>query len=207
MDTLAKLFGGQARVKLMRLFILNKEKMFTLEDITSRSRIPRTNARREVNALLDMRFIKQKKVTKEGARGTKKKVLTWYLNDEFNYMDSVRNLLIDPQLLLPDNLVDRFKSVGRVKFVLVSGIFIDYQEESRVDLLVVCDRIKKNVLTQVIRNLEAEIGKELNYVVFDSAEFQYRLDMFDKLICDILEHPHNKILDSGQLSTYISKKE
>ena len=90
-------------------------------------------------------------------------------------------------------------------FDLVSCVFIG-DMESRVDVLLVGDKLKKNVLQQVIKSLEAEIGKELDYVVFDSEEFKYRLDMYDKLVCDIIDLPHEKLVDNGQLSTYITKK-
>jgi len=33
MDTLAKLFGGQARVKIMRLFLLNSDSDFEIEEV------------------------------------------------------------------------------------------------------------------------------------------------------------------------------
>jgi hypothetical protein len=107
--------------------------------------------------------------------------------------------------LIQEDLIARFKQVGRMKLLIVAGVFIG-QEKSRADLLLVADKIKKTLLNQVIKGLEAEIGKELNYVVFDSKEFKYRLDMYDKLVCDIIDKPHEKLFDSGQLSTYISKK-
>mgnify|MGYP001558836910 CR=1 FL=1 len=68
------------------------------------------------------------------------------------------------------------------------------------------DKLKKNILQQLMKGLEAEIGKELDYVVFDTEEFKYRLDMYDKLVCDVIDLPHLKLIDNGQLSTYISKK-
>jgi hypothetical protein len=89
--------------------------------------------------------------------------------------------------------------------MVVSGVFIG-NSKSRADILVVGDRLKKNILQQVIKSLEAEIGKELDYVVFDTEEFKYRLDMYDKLICDIIDLPHEKLIDNGQLSTYLYKK-
>jgi predicted nucleotidyltransferase len=75
-----------------------------------------------------------------------------------------------------------------------------------VDVLLVCDKLNKTILNQIIKGLEAEIGKELDYVVFDSNEFKYRLDMYDKLVCDVIDLPHKKLIDLGQLSTYISKE-
>jgi len=205
METLAKLFGGQARVKIMRLFLLNNESMFEIEDVVGRSRVTKVNSRKEVNALLAMNFIKQKMVTHEGTRGAKKKVPSYQLNPNFPYIDSIRDLLVDPSLLLREDLSARFKQVGKVKLMIVSGIFIG-SEKSRVDILVVGDKLKKNVIQQIIKGLESEIGKELNYVVLESDEFKYRIDMYDKLVCDILDWPHDKIIDNGQLSTYISKK-
>lgn len=205
METLAKLFGGGARVKIMRLFLLNNESMFELEEVVSRSRVTKSNSRKEVNALLAMGFIKQKTITHEGSRGAKKKVPVYHLNTLFPYINSIRDLLVDPSLLLREDLPARFKQVGKVKLMIVSGIFIG-SDKSRADILIVGDKLKKNIIQQIIKGLESEIGKELNYVVLESDEFKYRIDMYDKLVCDIIELPHERIIDNGQLSTYISKK-
>jgi hypothetical protein len=204
MEILAKLFGGQARVRIMRLFLLNNGSVFEVEDIISRSRVTKANVRKELNALSAMGFIKSKIITKEGYRGAKKKVPGWYLNSDFRYLNSIRDVLVDPTLLTEENLEDRFKQAGRIKLMIVGGVFIG-EAESRVDLLLVGDKLKKNVIQQVVKGLEAEIGKELDYVIFDSAEFKYRLDMYDKLICDILDLPHEKLIDNGQVSTYTYK--
>lgn len=192
-------------MKIMRLFLLNETSVFTLEDIISRSRVTKANVRKEINSLLAMSFIKSKVITKEGYRGAKKKVVTWHLNYAFPYLPSIRDLLVNPDLLLKEDLPARFKPIGKIKLLVVSGVFIG-EKESRVDVLIVGDKLKKNLIQQIIKGLEAEIGKELDYVVFDSDEFKYRLDMYDKLVCDIIDLPHEKLLDNGQLSTYLSKK-
>ncbi len=204
MDILVKLFGSQARVRIMRLFLLNNNS-FEIEEIISHSRISKTNVRKEINILSSMDFIKSKNVIKEGSRGAKKKVALWSLNNSFKYLDSLRNLLIDPSLLIQEDLVTRFKSVGKIKLMIIGGIFLG-EEDGRVDFLIVGDKLKMNILHQIVKGLEAEIGKELDYVVFDTEEFKYRLNMYDKLVCDIIELPHEKIIDNGQLSTYISIK-
>jgi len=205
METLSKLFGGQARVRIMRLFLLNNNNNFEIEDVVSRSRVMKATARKEINALSAMNFIKQKVITKEGYRGTKKKVTVWSLNAGFRYLQSLRDILIDPTLLLQEDLPQRFKQIGKIKLMIVSGVFIG-NSKSRADVLIVGDKLKKNILQQVVKGLEAEIGKELDYAVFDTEEFKYRLNMYDKLVCDIIDLPHEKLIDNGQLSTYISKK-
>lgn len=205
METLAKLFGGQARVRIMRLFLLNNNSTFEIDDIISRSRVMKNNVRKEINVLSAMGFIKSKIITKEGYRGAKKKVVAWSLNSDFQHLSSIRDILIDPSLLLQEDLPLRFKQIGKIKLMIVSGVFIG-DSKSRADLLIVGDKLKKNILQQVIKSLESDIGKELDYVVFDTEEFKYRLDMYDKLVCDVIDLPHEKLIDNGQLSTYISKK-
>lgn len=205
METLAKLFGGQARVRIMRLFLLNSNNNFEIEDIVSRSRVMKANVRKELNALLAINFIKQKVIAKEGYHGKKKKVTVWSLNSSFQHLKSIRDILIDPGLLLQENLPERFKQIGKIKLMIVSGVFIG-DSKSRADLLIVGDKLKKNVLQQIVKGLEAEIGKELDYAVFDTQEFKYRMEMYDKLICDMIDLPHEKLIDNGQLSTYISEK-
>jgi hypothetical protein len=205
METLSKLFGGHARVRIMRLFLLNCNNNFEIEDVVSRIRVMKNNIRKKINVLAAMNFIKQKVITKEGYRGAKKKVVAWSLNPAFQYLDSLRDILVDQTLLVQENLPERFKQVGKIKLMLVSGVFIG-NSKSRADVLIVGDKLKKNVLQQVVKSLEAEIGKELDYVVLDTEEFKYRLDMYDKLVCDIIDLPHEKLIDNGQLSTYISKK-
>lgn len=58
----------------------------------------------------------------------------------------------------------------------------------------------------MIKGLESEIGKELDYVVFDTKEFMYRMEMYDKLVCDILDYPHIKLFENPKLSTQFAKK-
>jgi len=205
MDTLAKLFGGQARVKIMRLFLLNSDSDFEIEEVSNRSRVNKLSARKEINALMGIGFIKHKIINREGSRGAKKKISTWHLNLAFEHLPSIEELLVNPDILLRDDFAEKFKSIGKIKLMIVSGVFIG-DSKSRVDILLVCDKLNKQALNQIIKGLEAEIGKELDYVVFDSNEFKYRLDMYDKLVCDVIDLPHKKLVDLGQLSTYISKE-
>jgi len=81
-----------------------------------------------------------------------------------------------------------------MKLVIVSGIFTQ-SNDSRVDLLVVGDNLKKSVLDNTIKTIEAEIGKEIRFAVFETPDFRYRLGLYDKLIRDILDFPHEKIVN------------
>ena len=192
MEVLGKILGSSARVKIMRIFLLNKDKGFTNKIVVKRSQVSPDVVRRELRLLSFVNFIKR--------RGTE-----WSFNPLFKYGEEFADLLIMSDSLDKTKFLDNFKKVGRIKLVIVSGIFTK-NPDSRVDLLIVGDKMKRGRIEGGIRKLEAEIGMELAYTVFDTKEFIYRLNMYDKLVRDILDYPHEVILQTKELSTQILKK-
>ena len=192
METLGKILGSPARVKIMRLFLLNRGKAFSSKDIVQRSRVGSNIVRRELKLLASVDFIKKHSVF-------------WSFNPFFKYASEIEGLLVNSDTLDNKIIIDSFKKVGRVKILVVAGIFIK-KKNSRVDLLIVGDKIKKGRVQEEIRKLEAEIGAELVYAVFDTEEFIYRLNMHDKLVWDILDFPHEVVLQAKELSTQALKK-
>ena len=210
-DILGKLLGSPARVKIMRLFLLNHDSGFENKDVVRRSRVSVGSARREVAHLASLGFIKKKSFSKEipssnyKKKPRIKKVSGWFLDSTFPYIKQVSELLIDSEFLHKEDLISRFKTAGRVKLLLVSGIFIK-DNQSRVDLLLVGDKLKRGIVEAGIKNLEAEIGKELSYAIFETEDFIYRVNMYDKLIRDILDFPHERLIESKELSTRVVQK-
>ena len=91
-------------------------------------------------------------------------------------------------------MVRRLARAGSLKLVIAAGVFIQ-EEESRLDLLIVGDHLKKTVIGRVVKAMESEIGKELRYVILETSEFKYRASICDKLIRDVTDYPHQKLLD------------
>ncbi|MFA5791904.1 MAG: hypothetical protein WC884_02615 [Candidatus Paceibacterota bacterium] len=180
----------------MRLFLLNKNKGFLVKDVIKKSRVNGLVVRRELRLLALVNFIKKRSST----------FSEWSFNPFFKYAGEFEDLLIRFDTLNKQAILDNFKKVGRVKLVIISGIFIK-NDDSRVDLLIVGDKMKRGKIEEGIRKLEAEIGVELVYAVFDTKEFIYRLNMYDKLVRDILDYPHEVLLQTKELSpTLIAKK-
>jgi hypothetical protein len=190
MEILGKMLGNPARVKIMRLFLLNKGKGFKTKEVVKRSRAGSNIVHREIRLLSSVGFIKKRTRTS----------LEWYFNPLFKYAGEFEDLLVRSDSLNKQTILNNFKNVGRVKFIVVSGVFIK-NNDSRVDLLVVGDKMKRGKIEAGIRRLEAEIGVELVYAIFDTKEFIYRLNMYDKLVRDILDYPHEVLFRSQELST------
>lgn len=195
MEILEKILGNSARVKIMRLFLLNKGKGFRSKDVATRSRVGSDTVRKELRLLAAIGFIKKRSRTS----------LEWFFNPSFKYAEGFEELLVRSDTLNTRTILDNFKKVGQVKLLVISGVFIK-NDDSRVDLLVVGNRLKRGKIEGGIRRLEALIGTELVYAVFDTKEFIYRINMFDKLVRDILDYPHEVVLQAKELSTQILKK-
>lgn len=192
MEILGKILGSPSRVKIMRLFLFNRDKAFAAKDVAIRSRVSPEVARREIRALASVGFLKK--------RGE-----SWIFNTQFPYGSEFEDLLLGSDILGKDALVENFKRVGRIKLLVVSGLFIK-NRDSRVDLLIVGDRLKRGKIEEGVKKVEAEIGGELSYAVFETKEFLYRLNMYDKLVRDILDYPHEVIMQAKELSTQTLKK-
>ncbi|TAL49430.1 hypothetical protein EPN83_00790 [Patescibacteria group bacterium] len=201
MDTLSKLFGGTAKVKLLKLFVFNPGAIYDISDLARRTKENPRSVRRELPALRRVGLIKRKSfyktvLVKRRRRRLSKKVRTpgWIFNDHFKPRVPLQTFLITMSHLEPKEIARKLQRGGAVKLIIIAGTFIQ-DPESRVDLLVVGDHIRRGVIESAIKSIEAEMGRELRYTIFDTSEFRYRLAMYDKLVRDILDYPHEKILN------------
>jgi len=190
MEILGKILGNSARVKIMRLFLLNRGKGFPSKEVVKRSRVNPLMVRRELRLLASIGFIKKRSAVSTD----------WYFNSLFKYGEEFENLLLSSDTLSKQTILDNFKKAGRIKLIIISGVFIK-SHDSRVDLLIVGDKIRRSKIEEGIKKIEAEMGVELAYAVFDTKEFIYRLNMYDKLVRDILDYPHEVVLQAKELST------
>ncbi len=206
MEILGKLLGGVPRVKLMRLFLLNPDQSFDAADAAERSRTQVAVARRSVREFAAMSLIRKKSFIKEWVDGRgierKKRVQGFCLNPDFPYIKELRNLLVEGEFFKHADIARRIKPAGRVQLLVISGIFIQ-NSESRLDLLIVGDNLKKSYITKTVQVLESELGKELAYAVFETADFKYRISMYDKLLRDVFDYPHERLLAGKEFSTFV----
>lgn len=209
MDILTKLFGSPARVKMMRLFLLNPGGIFENADVVKKSKVTAPIARKELTMLSKVGFIRKRSFFKEiypnskagrvppktkKDKPKKKRVSGWQLDSEFTLLKPIYSLLINTEPLASKEITGRLKKCGNVKLVIISGVFIQ-NPDSRVDMLIVGDKLRKGAIENTLRVIESEVGKDISYTSLETPEFRYRLSVYDKFIRDILDYPHIKILD------------
>jgi hypothetical protein len=201
METLTKLFGSQTKVKLIKLFVFNPEDAFDVDQVVDRVKESVNNVRREINRLEKGKLIRRRvfyKMVQKKVRGkkvtVKVKTSGWVLNPDFEFLVPLQQFLVKVNHLNPKEITKKLGKSGVIKLIILSGIFIQ-DPESRVDILVVGDHLKRTMVENTIKTIEAEIGKEIRYAIFETPDFQYRLGLYDKLIRDVLDFPHEKILN------------
>lgn len=185
METLSRIFGNETKVKILKLFLFNQEKIFSIKDISIRVKSDTSKVRREMSLIEKMGLVKRRSM---------KKGHGFIVDQQFPYLVSLQNFLINVEPLQPKEIIKKFSKTGSIKLIITSGVFIQ-ELESRADLLIVGDGLKKSKLENTIKTIESEIGKELRYAYFTTEEFKYRLSMYDKLTRDILDYPHMKVLN------------
>ncbi len=199
MRELAKLFGSPARVKILRLFCFNPELVTDRDDVVKRLRISPESATRELAALGRAGVLRKREFFKEVGVDSKgipkrRRAAGWMLEMRYPYVTPLRSFLTDTLLPTNDEILKRLKGVGQLRLVVTSGLFAQ-SSESSLDLLIVGEKIDSLALATSMRQFEAELGKELRYATLTSEDFVFRRRVQDRLVREVLDFPHELILD------------
>jgi hypothetical protein len=200
MDILGILFDSQARVKILRLFLLNPIDAYDAAMVGEKSKVTAAVARREINILkkagilMDKSFIKETPSKRKGKPIMKKRVQGVILKPGFPLLAPLKGLVISETPLNRDEISKRLRGVGKIKLLAISGIFID-EPEACVDVLIVGDGLKRRAIEAALRAIEAEIGHEISYGALETPEFLYRVSVYDKFVRDILDFRHDRVID------------
>jgi len=184
-EILETLFGSKAKTRILRFFLLNPEKEFNVVDIANRNMITSASVRKEINDLKKIKFVIER--TRKGKK-------SYVLDKDFYYYSELKGLFARSTASPQTKSLAKIKNIGDVKLALVSGIFLNYPK-SKVDMVLVANNVSRGKLKNVMSSLEAEIGKEVSFVLMSSDEFKYRLDMLDRFLLDFMEGTHMELID------------
>jgi hypothetical protein len=214
-EILGKIMGSPARVKLMRLFLFHPGHGFGRDELLVKTRIAAPIVRNELTLLEKSSFIlkkqiiitkslKTKKTSKNpsGLKFIKKKENGYFLNNHFPLLEQLKTLLLESELVTVPDLPARFKPAGKIKLFVTAGIFMRDEDRS-LDLLIVGEKLDSLFVQKTINTLESEIGRELHYALFDTEEFLYRIKMYDKLIRDVFDFPHQKLVNQLAIESLV----
>ncbi len=177
------LFGSKARSRLIRFFLLNPGAEFTTSEVSEKTLIARGEASRELVRLAKMRLV---------IEHTRKGKKTFSVNEDFPFYTELKSLVSKLNVHAQSQIFRKLKIVGEVKLVLISGLFLNYPK-SKVDMIMVVNNVNRSKLKHAIAHLEAEVGKEIRFVLMNMEELHYRLNMLDRFFIEFLEAPYEEV--------------
>jgi DNA-binding transcriptional regulator YhcF (GntR family) len=230
---LNKLFGSNARVKILKLFLSNPEKKFYIRQIARDIELQLNSVRRELENLERFGLLctvnpseeevraaenyyehiatkgdllaseEKKSLVKKNIKPKKtdlKKSEKKYFqaNKDFILFEEIKSLITKARILYERDFIDKLNDVGSLKLVILTGYFVGV-EGRPVDLLI-AGRLNKPKVLGIIKELETELGRELNYTLMDSKELEYRQDITDVFLYDIFEGKKIIIVNETGLS-------
>jgi hypothetical protein len=184
-EILEQLFGSKAKTRLLRSFLLNPEQEVSVSELVRKNILSRALVRKELRGLKKIKFI-----TERSRKGEK----VFILNLKFPFYPELRGLIVKSNIYPQCRSLGKVKEIGDVKLALISGVFLNYPK-SKADMILVVDNLNRTKLKNLMSNLEAEIGKEIRYVMVTNEEFKYRMNMLDRFLLDFLESPHDEIVN------------
>ena len=178
---LEKLFGSKTRTKLLNLFFGNPERSFYVREMTRVIEEQINSVRRELLNLEGIGIIKNETYDNKVYYSANMK---HPFSKPLVMLFSTRSDVIVDVAVKPTVWEEYVRSVKNYLDCLIVTNRLPGQEG--VDLLIVGDD-KTKKLTHWAEVVEKKEGKPLNYVIMSRDDFQYRLNVKDRFVSEVLE--------------------
>lgn len=178
MASLQDFIISKVRIKLLEVFLKDPQDMFYIRELTRKIGEEINAVRRE---LIHMQSVG---MVKDEHRGNR---IYYTFNKNYLFHKELMSM-IGKTTGLGLALTKAAPKLGKLKFAMVSGRFVRHMPRAKdtVDLLLIGELIMPQ-LTQVVKEQESVLSREINYTVMTEAELLYRKTHNDPFISRILE--------------------
>jgi hypothetical protein len=213
-----QLFGSKTRVKLLQLFYSNPNRAFYVREITRKIDEQINSVRRELSNLLSIGII-----TSDATQNR----LYYEVNQEYQYFKPLAHIFggmaaeeepastaektakkesKKPAAPAPAKskadvsaehpMAKGFRGLGRVDLALLSGQFTR-DESAGIDVLIV-GNVNTAKVDKFMAELEQAENKELRYTVLPLDNYQYRVQINDRFISNVLGAKKQVIINTQE---------
>lgn len=196
-----QLFGSKTRVKLLQLFYGNPNRSFYVREITRKIDEQINSVRRELANLLSIGIITSDNTNNK---------LYYEVNQKYEYYQPLQIIfgggkkrvtkkISDVDVKGEADTDDSLKALGHVDLAVYTGQFTR-DESTGIDLLLVGD-VNMNAVNKYIADLEAKEGKDIRYTVMKLVDYQYRQQINDRFVTQLLAAKKQILIDEHELLT------
>lgn len=203
-----QLFGSKTRVKLLQLFYSNPNRAFYVREITRKVDEQINSVRRELANLMSIGIINSESNNNR---------LYYEVNQDYEHHKALSLIfggkISKPtkkaksneteedegqELIVEHPMAKDIRSLGRVELALLTGIFTR-DSLAGIDIFLVGD-INQTKLAKFIADLEKEENKELRYTVMPKSNFNYRQQINDRFINNVLSAKKQIIINNDAIT-------
>jgi hypothetical protein len=214
-----QLFGSKTRVKLLHLFYSNPNRSFYVREITRKIDEQINSVRRELSNLLSIGIIVSE------ANNNR---LYYEVNQSYEYYKPFAMIfggapvarqpakkegatteemeqkeekpapaLVVTDIIPEPPLASSVRTIGKVELAVLTGQFTR-DDRSGIDVLIVGD-ITPAKADKFIDDLQKAEGKELRYTIMTLSDYQYRRQIHDRFINNVLSSKKQVIINNHDL--------
>ena len=186
---LISLFGSDARVKILNIFLTKPEGQYYLRQLARDLDLQVNSVRRELLNLEQIGLIIPL------VAETKNKEKKYYIvSRDFFLFPEIKSLFVKAQVISTKEFADNVQKLCTPKLLVLTGFFTG-DSESKTDLLIV-GRISKDKFLKLVKDFEESISREINYTIMDEKEYFYRQAIFDVFLHKIMTGQKLVIIDN-----------
>ena len=184
-----QLFGSKTRVKLLSLFYNNPDRPFYVREITRKIDEQINSVRRELQNLLNIGIVRSVSQSNR---------LYYEVNAKYKFHKELQSIFQRipakskeiKQTKEEDHIFKGLQKAGNVRMAFLTGAFVRGSHQ-QIDIFIVGD-MNKSQLAKIVGDMEKEMNRELNYASMTIEDFDYRRNLNDRFLTDILDE--NKIV-------------
>lgn len=194
-----QLFGSKTRVKLLSLFYNNPDRPFYVREITRKIDEQINSVRRELQNLLNIGIVRSVSQSNR---------LYYEVNSKYKFHKELQSIFQQipakskeiKQTKEEDQILKNLQKSGNVRLAFLTGAFVRGSNQV-IDIFIVGD-MNKSQLSRVVNDLEKEMNRELNYTSMTIEDFDYRRNLNDRFLTDILDE--NKLVLADKIGVFAS---
>lgn len=176
---LEKLFTSRVRVRLLTLFLTHPTEAFYIRQIVRLTGETYNNVRQELQNLAQLGLI----LTERRANA-----IYYRANVDHFLFPELKRIILKTEAV-GDRLREALSAVGDVRVAFIYGSTAKGTElaSSDIDLMII-GNVDLEALDAAIDRIEEELGRTVNYTLFDVGEWRERVAQGHSFITDVLTH-------------------
>jgi predicted nucleotidyltransferase/predicted transcriptional regulator with HTH domain len=179
MTMLESLFTSRVRVRLLTLFLTHPAEAFYIRQITRLTGETYNNVRQELQNLAQLGLI----LSERRANAT-----YYRANVEHFLFPELKRIILKTEAV-GDRLREALLTLGDIQVAFIYGSTARGTEVASSDIdLMVIGKVDLDALDRAIDSIEEELGRTVNYALFDVEEWRERVHQRHSFAVDVLTH-------------------